>query len=53
VRAARAGRRDEKGLLALLDGDLAGPVIVLGAPQGASDGAVLISVFPHEDGCFK
>ncbi len=33
VRAARAGRADEKGLLALLDGDLAGPVIVLGAPQ--------------------
>jgi predicted nucleic acid-binding protein len=33
VRAARAGRGDEKGLLALLDGDLAGPVIVLGAPQ--------------------
>lgn len=33
VRAARAGRGDEKGLLALLDGDLAGSVIVLGAPQ--------------------
>ena len=33
VRAARTGRGDEKGLLALLDGDLAGPVIVLGAPQ--------------------
>ncbi|HUH71067.1 MAG TPA: type II toxin-antitoxin system VapC family toxin [Mycobacterium sp.] len=33
VRAARAGRGDEKGLLGLLDGDLAGPVIVLGAPQ--------------------
>lgn len=33
VRAARAGRGDEKGLLALLDADLAGPVIVLGAPQ--------------------
>ncbi len=32
VRAARAGRGDEKGLLALLDADLAGPVIVLGAP---------------------
>jgi hypothetical protein len=28
VRAARAGRGDEKGLLALLDADLAGPVIV-------------------------
>lgn len=33
VRAARAGRGHEKSLLALLDGDLAGPVIVLGAPQ--------------------
>ena len=33
VRAARAGRGDEKGLLALLDADLAGPVIMLGAPQ--------------------
>lgn len=33
VRAARTGRGDEKGLLALLDADLAGPVIVLGAPQ--------------------
>ncbi|MGO9754613.1 MAG: type II toxin-antitoxin system VapC family toxin [Solirubrobacteraceae bacterium] len=33
VRAARAGRGDEKGLLALLDADLSDPVIVLGAPQ--------------------
>lgn len=33
VRAARTGRGDGKGLLALLDADLAGPVIVLGAPQ--------------------
>ena len=33
VRAARAGRGDEKGLLTVLDGDLAGPVIVLGARQ--------------------
>lgn len=33
VRAARAGRGDEKGLLALLDADLSGRVIVLGAPQ--------------------
>ena len=33
VRAARAGRADEQGLLALLDADLAGPVAVLGAPQ--------------------
>jgi predicted nucleic acid-binding protein len=35
VRAARAGRADARGLLALLDADLsaAGPVVVLGAPQ--------------------
>lgn len=33
VRAARAGRGDEKGLLTVLDADLAGPVIVLSAPQ--------------------
>lgn len=33
VRAARAGRAQEKGLLAALDADLAGPVVVLGAPQ--------------------
>jgi predicted nucleic acid-binding protein len=33
VRAARAGRGDERGLLELLDADLAGPVLVLGAPQ--------------------
>lgn len=33
VRAARAGRADEKGLLAALDADLAGPVLVLAAPQ--------------------
>ncbi len=33
VRAAHAGRGNEKGLIALLDADLAGPVIVLGAPQ--------------------
>jgi predicted nucleic acid-binding protein len=33
VRAARSGRGDEKGLLALLDADLAGPVSVLSAPQ--------------------
>lgn len=33
VRAAQAGRGDEKGLLALLDADLAGPVVVLSAPQ--------------------
>lgn len=33
VRAARSGRGDEKGLLALLDADLSGQVIVLAAPQ--------------------
>ena len=35
VRAARAGRGDERGLLALLDADLAtdGPVTVVAAPQ--------------------
>jgi predicted nucleic acid-binding protein len=33
VRAARAGRGDEQGLLELLDADLAGPVVVLAAPQ--------------------
>jgi len=33
VRAARAGRGDEKGLLALLDADLSARVIVLSAPQ--------------------
>ncbi len=33
VRAARTGRGDSQGLLALLDSDLAGSVIVLGAPQ--------------------
>jgi uncharacterized protein len=35
VRAARAGRGDEKGLLSLLDGDLAtdGPVTVIAADR--------------------
>lgn len=33
IRAARRGRADEKGLLALLDSDLAGPVTVLTAAQ--------------------
>ncbi|HET9877038.1 MAG TPA: type II toxin-antitoxin system VapC family toxin [Mycobacterium sp.] len=33
VRAARSGRGDAKGLLALLDADLADAVIVLAAPQ--------------------
>ena len=33
IRAARRGRADEKGLLDLLDSDLAGPVTVLTAAQ--------------------
>ena len=47
VRAARAGRGDEKGLLALLDGDLAGPVIVLGAPQDQVEQHALQLVRQH------
>ena len=44
VRAARADRGDEKGLLALLDSDLAGPVIVLGAPQDQVEQHALLSL---------
>jgi predicted nucleic acid-binding protein len=47
VRAARADRGDEKGLLALLDSDLAGPVIVLGAPQGQVEEHALQLVRQH------
>lgn len=47
VRAACAGRGDEKGLLALLDGDLAGPVIVLGAPQDQVEQHALQLVRQH------
>ena len=47
VRAARAGRGDEKGLVALLDGDLAGPVIVLGAPQDQVEQRALQLVRQH------
>ncbi len=47
VRAARTGRGDEKGLLALLDGDLAGPVIVLGAPQDQVEQHALQLVREH------
>jgi uncharacterized protein len=47
VRAARVGRGDEKGLLALLDGDLAGPVIVLGAPQDQVEQHALQLVRQH------
>jgi len=47
VRAARAGRGDENGLLALLDADLAGPVIVLGAPQDVVERHALELVRRH------
>jgi uncharacterized protein len=47
VRAARTGRGDEKGLLALLDGDLAGPVIVLGAPHDQVEQHALQLVRQH------
>ena len=47
VRAARADRGDEKGLLALLDSDLAGPVIVLGAPQDQVEQHALQLVRQH------
>jgi uncharacterized protein len=47
VRAARAGRGDEKGLLALLDADLAGPVIMLGAPQNEVERHALELVRRH------
>ncbi len=47
MRAARTGRGDEKGLLALLDGDLAGPVIVLGAPPDQVEQHALQLVREH------
>ena len=47
VRAARSDRGDEKGLLALLDSDLAGPVIVLGAPQDRVEQHALQLVRQH------
>lgn len=47
VRAARTGRGDEKGLLALLDADLAGPVIVVGAPQDQVEEHALQLVRQH------
>ena len=47
VRAARSGRGDEKGLLALLDADLSGPVIVLGAPQEEVEQSALALVRDH------
>ena len=49
LRAARAGRGDAKGLLALLDADLAtdGPVTVLAAPQDHVEEKALILVRTH------
>lgn len=49
TRAARAGRADAKGLLDLLDADLApdGPVTVLSAPQEAVEEAALSLVREH------
>jgi predicted nucleic acid-binding protein len=47
VRAARAGRGDEKGLLALLDADLTDRVIVLGAPQDQVEQRALDLVRRH------
>ncbi|CAJ1493950.1 type II toxin-antitoxin system VapC family toxin [[Mycobacterium] kokjensenii] len=47
VRAARAGRADEKGLLAALDADLAGPVLVLDAPQELVENDALKLVRRH------
>lgn len=47
VRAARAGRGDEQGLLSLLDADLAGPVTVLGAPQEHVEEHALALVRTH------
>jgi len=49
IRAARSGRADADGLLALLDADLAtdGPVTTLSAPQGAVEEAALGLVRDH------
>lgn len=49
VRAARSGRADVKGLLDLLDADLAldGPVTVLAAPQEEVEEAALALVREH------
>jgi len=49
VRAARAGRGDERGLLALLDADLAedGPVTVVSAPQVEVEEQALSLVRQH------
>jgi predicted nucleic acid-binding protein len=49
VRAARAGRGDEKGLLELLDGDLGadGPVTVVAADQAQAEERALRLVREH------
>jgi predicted nucleic acid-binding protein len=47
VRAARIGRGDEAGLLALLDADLAGSVVVLSAPQDQVEQQALELVREH------
>jgi predicted nucleic acid-binding protein len=49
VRAARAGRGDEKGLLSLLDADLAsdGPVTVIAADRGEVERRALHLVREH------
>jgi predicted nucleic acid-binding protein len=49
VRAARSGRGDEEGLLALLDADLAvdGPVTVVAAAQGDIEAQALQLVRAH------
>jgi uncharacterized protein len=47
VRAARAGRGDEAGLLALLDADLSGPVTVLSTPQEQVEQQALALVRKH------
>jgi predicted nucleic acid-binding protein len=47
IRAARSGRGDEQGLLALLDADLAETVTVLQAPQQQVEAVALELVRSH------
>lgn len=47
IRAARSGRGDEQGLLALLDVDLAEAVTVLSAPQQQVEASALELVRAH------
>lgn len=47
VRAARVGRGDQRGLLELLDADLAGPVVVLSAAQEQVEQDALTLVRDH------